>query len=159
MLKKSQRHPHRIQLIGVLFSHRQPEDFHFQESALSLDPPLWDPSHLQAEPSRWNPAVGTVCGQSEPIQDPRDGNEGRWRRGKETGASVVSVGTSPAEDAQVRPMPQPRCRLLSQRTQETLPVERVHLHQLPPGGGASESHGSPGRPQKVPLNPNNYSII
>ena len=96
-------------------------------------------------PVHWRPPRPPL-----PSGPPTDQSEFRWNgswHGQEN-----AVGTSSAADTEMRQMSQPRGRLLSQRSQETLPLEGMYLHQLPPGGRTPKSHGSPGRPQKVICN-------
>lgn len=57
--------------------------------------------------------------------------------------------TAIVADAKMCPLSQSRRRLLSQRPQETLPMERVPVYELLVGRRAAKSHGCPGGSQKV----------
>ncbi|XP_069794202.1 uncharacterized protein [Narcine bancroftii] len=76
----------------------------------------------------------------------RGGQHDEWeQRDKEAGSRAEKVG----EDPQVRSLPKPRRRLLSERAQKVLSLERLPMYQLPIGSREAESHGSPSRSEEA----------
>lgn len=76
----------------------------------------------------------------------------RGRRAQQSGrGSRAPPADDPPDDPQpqMRPLPQPRRRVVFERPQTLLPLEGLPLRLLPAGGGAAARHGGAGRPEEA----------